>query len=194
MLTGLWVYCRPYAIQWVAGFVLSIGFVSCGLAAPRLVGWIIDDLRSGTPPGGLAARYAVLIAVTSAAAGLLGTAMRMMGPVASRRVAYDLRAALFHRLTLLEPAYFQRTRTGDLLNRFTADVGAVQDMLGYGVVGLVNLVLTVATTFYFMLSVSLQLGLVVLAGFPLVFALVVAMLRAATGCGRSTGSCRSTGG
>lgn len=177
---SLWAFCRPYLWQWVAGFALSVGNVACGLAVPRLVGWIIDDLRSGTPPGGQVTHYGLLILLASAAAAVLGTAMRFLGPVAARRIAGELRAELYRHLTTLEPAYFQKTRTGDLLSRFSSDVSTVQEMLGFGVVGLVNLVLTVLTTFYFMFRVSTELALWVLPGFPLVLALVVGLLRVAT--------------
>ena len=106
--------------------------------------------------------------------------MRNLAPVAARRVGNDLRAAFFHRLTLLEPAYFHRIRTGDLFSRYTSDIAAVHEMLGFGLIGLVNTVLSIVTTLVLMVKISVTLGLAVVVAFPVICGLIAYLLRVAS--------------
>ena len=110
------------------------------------------------------------------AAGLF-VVLRRLGGGASRQVAYDVRKELFGQLTRLEPAYYHRTRTGDLMNRFTGDLNAVQEMLGFGALQGASTLLTLVLTSLAMLRLSTPLGLVVLGVFPLAAGFMWLMLK-----------------
>jgi ATP-binding cassette subfamily B protein len=111
------------------------------------------------------------------ASSVLYIFMRLIQAGASRQISYEIRRDLFHRLTLLEPGYFHRTRTGDLMNRFTGDLNAVQEMFGFGLVQAIHTVLIISLTLAMMLRMSLRLGLLVLGVFPLVMGLLALLLR-----------------
>src|SRR2546423_8132905 len=105
---------------------LTLVVVSSALGA--VVPWL---LRSGIDA--LAAREPVR-RVTGVAAGIVGVAlvggalrfwMREVLNGLSRYIEYDLRQDLFAHLTTLDPAYFARTRTGDVMARLTNDLSAV---------------------------------------------------------------------
>jgi ATP-binding cassette, subfamily B, multidrug efflux pump len=172
VVENLWPYVRPHAWRWVGSFAASAGSVACGLAVPRLLGRTIDELRAGTASMGRLAFLSALIVLAATASAVLLTTMRFLGPAAARRVAYTLRRDLFFRMTLLEPEFFHRTRTGNLLTALNSDVAAVQDMLGMGVVGCFNLGLTIVLTLISMLVLAPQVGLAPLAAFPVAFAVV----------------------
>ncbi|HET9595857.1 MAG TPA: ABC transporter transmembrane domain-containing protein, partial [Anaeromyxobacteraceae bacterium] len=56
----------------------------------------------------------------------------LMGMV-SQRVIADLRTAMFDRLLGLSPSFYAQRHSGDLMSRFTADVGSVETAVSYAV-------------------------------------------------------------
>ena len=78
---------------------------------------------------------------------------------ASRWVEYDLRNRYFAHLETLEPAFFQRNRTGDLVARATNDLSAVRQLFGpaaYTVLS-TGLLVIIALVLMFQLSASLAI-------------------------------------
>ena len=51
----------------------------------------------------------------------------------SRDIEFDLRGSLLNRLLLLEPEFYVRNRTGELMSRATNDLNAVRMVLGPGI-------------------------------------------------------------
>ena len=104
----------------------------------------------GPAPGGAALLRE--IAWLLAAAGViyaLRVAWRLVLFSASYRLGVELRQALYRRLTLQPPVFFQARRTGDLMALATNDVDAVELAAGEGHAGgfdgTLTLVLVVAT-------------------------------------------------
>src|SRR5262245_65681394 len=48
------------------------------------------------------------------------------------RVVTDLRRAVFDHILGLEPAFFEATRTGEVISRLTNDATLLQQVVGYG--------------------------------------------------------------
>ncbi len=175
MFRGLGAYWWRQRWRWLATCVCIVLAVGCSMAVPRIIGQAIDDLRR--EDGSQLTLYALELIGFAALAAVLFVFVRRNGATASRVIAYEVRRDLFHRLTLLEPAYFHATRTGDLMNRFTGDLSAVQEMLGFGLVQALNTLFTLTFALTLMLRVSTRLGLLVLALFPVVIGMLVLMLR-----------------
>src|SRR5262249_56947081 len=49
------------------------------------------------------------------------------------RVVADLRLAVFNRIVTLSPAYFETTKTGEVLSRLTTDTTLLQTVIGSSV-------------------------------------------------------------
>ena len=64
---------------------------------------------------------------------------------AGRNVEYGLRRDLFAHLTRLDPAFYRRHPTGDVMSRLTNDLGAVRMLFGPGLLNLLNTALVYAT-------------------------------------------------
>jgi ATP-binding cassette subfamily B protein len=169
-------YLQRHLWQWALSALCTLGAVACNVYIPRLLGWAIDDLRGPSPVAALP-RYAGLMVGAAFISSTLYIVMRRLQGGASREVAYEIRRDLFHRLTLLEPAYFHGIRTGDLMNRFTGDLSAVQEMLGFGAVQAVNTLFVLGFTLTMMVRISPKLGVWVLCVFPLVMGLLAVLLR-----------------
>jgi ATP-binding cassette subfamily B protein len=85
----------------------------------------------------------------------------------SRHIEYDLRQDLFANIATLDPGYFARTRTGDLMARLTNDLAAVRQAAGPAIMYLTNTVFGGAFALGFMLHISVRLTLVALL--PMIF-------------------------
>ena len=175
---GIWPYIVRHRRQWLVGFLCIVGSVTAGLAGPPyIVGLAIDALRLGKATPELILRYAGLILLTAGISNAMTFMMRRFIVVASRQIAYEIRRDIYIKLTTLDQGYFHRNRTGDLMNRLTGDLGAVMEMLGFGVNQGANTMLTLIISLGLMLSLSLQLGLIVLAIFPVIAVILFFVVR-----------------
>ncbi|MGA9632766.1 MAG: ABC transporter ATP-binding protein [Candidatus Acidiferrales bacterium] len=86
----------------------------------------------------------------------------------SREIEYDLRNDLLARLVRLEPEFYVRNRTGDLMSRATNDLNAVRMVLGPGIMYTANTIATSVLALYFMFKLSPVLTFWVLLPVPLV--------------------------
>ena len=86
----------------------------------------------------------------------------------SREIEYDLRNDLLARLLGLEPEFYVRNRTGDLMSRATNDLNAVRMVLGPGIMYSATTLATMVLAVFFMAKLSPSLTLWVLIPVPLV--------------------------
>jgi ATP-binding cassette, subfamily B, multidrug efflux pump len=95
--------------------------------------------------------------------------MRWLYIGSSRNFEMRLRNELFAHLTTLGFPFFNRSRTGDLMSRLTADVEAVRMGVGPGVMHLLQTSMMVIGAFTIMLTVSWSLTLLALLPLGLIF-------------------------
>jgi ABC-type multidrug transport system fused ATPase/permease subunit len=77
----------------------------------------------------------------------------------SREIEYDLRNDLLARLVKLEPEFYVRNRTGDLMSRVTNDLNAVRMVLGPGIMYSATTFATMVLAIFFMAKLSSALTL-----------------------------------
>src|SRR6184192_438901 len=103
--------------------------------------------------------------------GALGVFQTLFSNQVGQRVMHDLRAAVFRHLQRLSPAFFTRTRTGEVQSRISNDIGGVQNVVTNTATSITSNVTTVVATMIGMLLLSWQLALFAFALIPL-FALL----------------------
>jgi len=86
----------------------------------------------------------------------------------SREIEYDIRNDLLERLVRLEPEFYVRNRTGDLMSRATNDLNAVRMVLGPGIMYTANTIATSVLALYYMVRLSAGLTLWVLIPVPFI--------------------------
>jgi len=86
----------------------------------------------------------------------------------SREIEFDLRNDLLARLVELEPEFYVRNRTGDLMSRATNDLNAVRMVLGPGIMYSATTIVTMIVAVFFMVKLSASLTLWVLLPVPVV--------------------------
>jgi ATP-binding cassette subfamily B protein len=144
------------------------------LAGPQFLRRGIDAIAGGRP-----LREIVLLAAGLVAAALLTGAvryaMRILLNGVSRKVEYDLRNDLFAHLERLEPAFYHRTPTGDLMALSTNDLAAVRLVAGPAIMYATETVTRIAMAVPLMVGISARVTLyavVPLLGVP---ALIIAL-------------------
>jgi ATP-binding cassette subfamily B protein len=82
------------------------------------------------------------------------------------RVVADLRRAVFDHVIGLEPAFFEATRTGEVVSRLTNDATLLQQVIGFGVSMFVRNALMMLGAAVMLFVTSWKLALLVLVGVP----------------------------
>jgi ABC-type multidrug transport system fused ATPase/permease subunit len=93
---------------------------------------------------------------------------RMIAGRVSLGVEYDLRERLYGHLQRLELSFFDHQQTGQLMSRATVDLQAVRFFLGYGLVFILQSILTIVLAGIVMVATEPKLGLIALAPVPFV--------------------------
>ncbi len=114
----------------VAGWLLFLGISSAAtLALPAAARFMIDRGFGQTDPAQLNAGFIGLFAVAVVMA-IAGAARYYCVTLLGERVAARLRSSLYVHLLGLDQAFFERTRSGELVSRLAADTELVQTVVG----------------------------------------------------------------
>jgi ATP-binding cassette, subfamily B, bacterial len=170
----------PYVARYRGRAVMAL--ISLTVAAlttlivPVAVRRMIDF---GFSPEGIAminSYFSVMIAVVAVLAGASAARYYLVMTIGERIVA-DLRRDVFAHLTALSPAFFDSSRSGELVSRLTADTTQIKSAVGASVsIALRNVLLFLGAT-GMMVFTSPRLSLFVLAAIPLIVIPLVAFGR-----------------
>jgi ATP-binding cassette, subfamily B, multidrug efflux pump len=167
-LKALLPYYRPYRGRLAVGLCLVAVANVFTLAAPDFLQRGVDALgRAGGAH--VVALMALGLVVTALLGGAARFGMRQYLNAVSRWMEYDLRNVLFRKLTTLQPSFFHRTPTGDIMARATNDLAAVRQAAGPAVMYLTDTVSRAVMAIPLMLQIDARLtllGLLPLLGMP----------------------------
>jgi ATP-binding cassette subfamily B multidrug efflux pump len=198
-LRGLFPYLRRYKGGITLGlFALALMGV-VGNVVPLATGIIIDVLAGSARPfsngpsgvGALAGSwlsrivpfyapysrhtlgiYCLLLVGFIALKGILSFSTRWILIGVSRDIEFDIRNDLLDRLLILEPEFYVRNRTGELMSRATNDLNAVRMVLGPGIMYSATTLVTMLMAIFLMFKLSPSLTLWVLLPVPIVAVVV----------------------
>ncbi len=175
-------YKRGLGISWALASLAMVMTV----ALPELTAHAVEAIRKGavhvhgqatgarthasSPQGDrhtLLVLSLVIIAVVLARWGFMYWRRIVAGRV-SLAVEYDLRERMYGQLQRLELGFFDHQQTGQLMSRATVDLAAVRFFLGYGLVFILQSILTIALAGAVMLAINPGLGLIALIPVPFV--------------------------
>jgi len=162
---------RPELAGILAGCVCLVATSGLSLAIPWLIKNAIDDLRRGSVHGSVA-RDAAWIAVLAVGQAVIRTWSRVLIFNAGRNIEYRLRGDLFRHLLRLDPGFYRRHPTGDVMSRLTNDLSAVRSLFGPGLLNLVNTAMVYVTTVWLLLHLSPRLTVWALLPYPVLLVAV----------------------
>jgi ATP-binding cassette subfamily B protein len=138
------------------GLVLVGGAAAFASVVPWFLERAVDGIKEHQPLGHIWLLAAGMVGM-SLLGGVCRFGMRQLLNSVSRWIEFDLRNDLFAQLERLDPSYYARMRTGDLMARLTNDLSAVRMAIGPAVMYLGNTVAGGAFALAFMLSIDVRL-------------------------------------
>jgi ATP-binding cassette, subfamily B, bacterial len=172
LLPFVWRY-RAHAIGALIALVVA---ALATLAVPIAVRRMIDFGFTGESLDLVDSYFTAMIAVAAVLAA--ASALRYyLVTVLGERVVADLRELVFRHLMTLSPEFFDRTQTGEIISRLTADTTQIKSAVGASVsIALRNLVLFVGASIM-MVATSPRLSAFVLGAIPVIVLPLVAFGR-----------------
>jgi len=149
-----------------AGAALVVSAVAM-LAVPMAVRRMIDH-GFGTKDGVMIDQYfMMLIAIGIVLACASATRFYLVNWIGERVVA-DLRADVFAHLTRLGPAFYEKTHSGEVMSRLTADTTQVKAAAGTAISQALRNLIMLTGALVMMMVTSPSLSLLVLVAIPLI--------------------------
>jgi ABC-type multidrug transport system fused ATPase/permease subunit len=159
-------FLRPHLRGSVWSLVLSCLAVAGTVAIPLLLGEAVNAIEDRDRDMVLPLSLAIV------GAGVLRLALavprRLISGKVSLGVEYDLRNRLYRHLQSLELGFFDRQQTGQLMSRTTVDLQSVRFFLGYGLIFILQNLLTILLAAAVMFVLQPSLAAITLAPVPLV--------------------------
>ena len=141
-LANLLPFCRPYRGRFALAFVFLCVAAMATLAIPFAFRNLIDYGFSANRSGAEINRYFLALFGIAMVLAVFTAARFYMVSWLGERVTADLRAAVYSRMLLQTPRFFETTQTGEVLSRLTTDTTLVQTVIGTSIsMGLRNLFL-----------------------------------------------------
>ena len=158
-------FMQPY---WRRGMLVGLGLLcemAFAAALPFSLKFIIDDGLIGGDHS-LLVRILIALAIGGIAISVIGFARDFVFASISAEVLRGLRSHLFSQLQRLSLAFFSRSRSGDVLGRFSTDLGAVETALINAIPWGVLPTLDVIANTALLLWLDWRLALVALLSWP----------------------------
>jgi len=190
-LTRLYPYVARHKTEVVIGFITQAGMGITGTLLPLILGVVTDCLEGAQTPlaqlGHLTqialgpllpyyhpkdprtvAVFCVALVIVCAVQGVFSYCTRQILIGLSRDIEYDLRNDLLSKLVQMEPEFYVRNRTGELMSRCTNDLNSVRMVLGPGIMYSANTIATMVLAVVLMFWISARLSVYVLLPVPIV--------------------------
>lgn len=149
-------------------FLLVVALLQ--LVPPKVIGIVADHINEGTMTKGQLTEWVFVLVAAGLATYILRYYWRIMIFGSSVKLSKILRNRLYHHFTKMSPAFYQKSRIGDLMAHATNDLQAIQQTAGAGVLTLVDslstggfVILTMAFTISWKLTLICLIPLPIMA-------------------------------
>ena len=166
-LARLWPYMRRYRGRLTFALLALLVAAAAGLALPVGVRLVIDRGFSAQDTAAIDRHFLVLFAIAVALA--LFSALRFyLVTWLGERVVADVRDAVYAHVLRLGPAFFEVTRSGEVLSRLTTDTTLVQSIAGVNLSITLRGIVTLVGALVMLTLTSPRLTGIILLVIPLV--------------------------
>jgi ATP-binding cassette subfamily B multidrug efflux pump len=190
-LTRLYPYVARHKSEVLIGFITQAGMGITGTLLPLLLGAITDCIKGAETPLAQLGRlthitlgfllpyyhprdphtlavFCSALVIVCAVQGVFSYWTRQILIGLSRDIEFDLRNDLLFKLVQMEPEFYVRNRTGELMSRCTNDLNSVRMVLGPGIMYSANTIATMVLAVVLMIWISGTLSMYVLLPVPVV--------------------------
>jgi ATP-binding cassette subfamily B protein len=150
---------------------LALGALLVAAAAmlflPMTLRNVIDQGFSAENAAAIDRYFLWLLAAAVVFAAFASLRFYLVGWIGERVVA-DIRSAVYERVIRMDPAFFEVTKTGEVLSRLTTDTTLIQSLSGAGLSILLRSTVSFFGSLVLLLLTSFKLALIIFALIPLV--------------------------
>jgi len=155
----------PYRVR-IAGALAALVIAAVAwLALGQGLKYVVDAGFGSGDPRLLDLALVAMIGVAAVLAVATFFRFTLMMSI-GERVVTDLRRAVFDHILALEPAFFEATRTGEVISRLTNDATLLQQVIGFGISMFVRNALMMVGAAVMLFVTSWKLAALVLIGVP----------------------------
>lgn len=167
MYAWLWTYLRKHRYFMAFGLALALGVTGLNLISPMLSGVLIDRVILKSETDLLLPILGIMIAAI-VVKSVVRYLYQLMFERVSQSVIRTIREELFGRIQHLDFAYFDRTKTGDLMAHLTGDIDAVRHFVAWVIYQVWENASTFLVSVTVLFIIDWQFTLVLLAVTPLI--------------------------
>ncbi|MGH3822477.1 MAG: ABC transporter ATP-binding protein [Pseudonocardiaceae bacterium] len=164
-----WPDARPFWRWLWLSLVLIIVSPLVDTAAILLFGQLVDRVLEPRDFSAFPPVAAAFIGITLLV-GVLGFFGTFLGAWIGENFLHRMRTRVFAHLHTLSVSFFDRRRLGDILSRLTGDVGAIEDVMLSGVIGLISNVVKIFVFTGVLFWLNWRLALVSMIAVPIFWA------------------------
>ncbi|MBQ7430443.1 MAG: ABC transporter ATP-binding protein [Butyrivibrio sp.] len=162
-------YLKKYRWKMFVGLFLVIITSVLAIINPRITGFIVDDIiGDGTNIRiDLLPKFLILMITVTVVRSLLRLLFLYLFETASQDMLYDMRDGVYRNLLLKDFAFYNRSRTGDLMSRQTGDMMAIRHFVAYVIYNIYENTLLFVIALFMIFSVDWRIGFAMVAVLPI---------------------------
>ena len=184
-LRALLPYLAPYSGRMILALVALLIAAAAMLALPQALKNVIDKGFSTANAAAIDRYFLLLLLAAFVFAAFASLRFYLVGWIGERVVA-DIRSAVYQRVIHMDPAFFEVTKTGEVLSRLTTDTSLIQSLSGVGLSILLRSTVSFLGSLVLLLLTSLKLALIIFALIPAVLVPMLLFGRRVRGLSRAS--------
>jgi ATP-binding cassette subfamily B protein len=161
----------PFLLPYRGRMALALGALLIAAAAmlflPMALRNVIDQGFTAANIAAIDRYFLLLLAAAAVFAAFASLRFYLVGWI-GERVVSDIRSAVYERVLRMDPAFFEVTKTGEVLSRLTTDTSLIQSLSGAGLSILLRSAISFIGSLVLLLVTSLKLALIIFALIPAV--------------------------
>ncbi len=166
-LRALLPFLAPYRARMVLALLALLIAAAAMLALPMALRNVIDEGFTAANAAAIDRYFLLLLVAAGVFAAFASLRFYLVGWIGERVVA-DIRSAVYRRVIRMDPAFFEVTKTGEVLSRLTTDTTLIQSISGAGLSILLRNTIAFIGSLALLLFTSLKLALIILVLIPTV--------------------------
>jgi ATP-binding cassette subfamily B protein len=166
-LRALLPFLAPYRGRMFVALLALLVAAGAMLALPIALKNVIDEGFSAANAAAIDRYFLLLLGAAAVFAAFASLRFYLVGWIGERVVA-DIRSAVYRRVIRMDPAFFEVTKTGEVLSRLTTDTTLIQSLSGAGLSILLRSSVSFAGSLVLLLITNLKLALIIFALIPTV--------------------------
>lgn len=163
----LWKYLHRYRWRMVGGLLIDLLVIGLAMVSPYCSGLIVDQVIYGGNISRLGWLLGLII-ITVLLKSVFRYVYQLIFEYTSQNVVFEIREDIYKKLLSLDFAFFDRTRTGDIMSRMTGDTDAVRHFVAWVIYQAFENSLFFVVGIGLLCNISVKLTLILLCITPIV--------------------------